>query len=157
MQYLFALFSVLVCLLSSSVNSFTPSAIRTSTHASYNVQSQFFTSTLTPSVEAQYTTSTALFGKKAARAQGNERKGAKQRVKKVKDDVIEVEGTVIESLPNAMFRCTIDGAPDTQDPVLATISGKIRKNFVKILVGDSVTIELSPYDLTRGRITFRKR
>ena len=160
MQYLFALFSVLVCLLSSSVNSFTPSAIRTSTHAiNYNVQPQFFTSTLTPSLESQYTTttSTTLFGKKAARAQGNERKGAKQRVKKVKDDVIEVEGTVIESLPNAMFRCTIDGAPDTQDPVLATISGKIRKNFVKILVGDSVTIELSPYDLTRGRITFRKR
>lgn len=159
MHYLFALFSVLVCLLSSSVNSFTPSAIRTSTHANYNVQPQFFTSTLTPSLESQYTTttSTTLFGKKAARAQGNERKGAKQRVKKVKDDVIEVEGTVIESLPNAMFRCTIDGAPDTQDPVLATISGKIRKNFVKILVGDSVTIELSPYDLTRGRITFRKR
>ncbi len=75
----------------------------------------------------------------------------------MKDDVIEVEGSVIESLPNAMFRCTIDGAPDTQEPVLATISGKIRKNYVKILVGDRVTIELSPYDLTRGRITFRKR
>ena len=157
MQYLFALFSGLVCLI-STVNSFTPSPIRTSTHAN-NVQPQFFTSTLTPSLEAQYktTTSTTLFGKKAARALGNERKGAKQRVKKVKDDVIEVEGTVIESLPNAMFRCTIDGAPDTQDPVLATISGKIRKFYVKILVGDSVTIELSPYDLTRGRITFRKR
>lgn len=100
---------------------------------------------------------TALFGKKAARAQGNERKNKTERVKKKKDDVIEVEGTVIESLPNAMFRCAIDGAPETQEPVLATISGKIRKNFVKILVGDSVTIELSPYDLTRGRITFRKR
>ena len=100
---------------------------------------------------------TALFGKKAARAQGNERKNKTERVRKKKDDVIEVEGTVIESLPNAMFRCAIDGAPETQEPVLATISGKIRKNFVKILVGDSVTIELSPYDLTRGRITFRKR
>ena len=99
----------------------------------------------------------ALFGKKAARAQGNERKNKTERVRKKKDDVIEVEGTVIESLPNAMFRCAIDGAPETQEPVLATISGKIRKNFVKILVGDSVTIELSPYDLTRGRITFRKR
>jgi translation initiation factor IF-1 len=100
---------------------------------------------------------TALFGKKEARAAGNERKNKTVREKKVKDDVIEVEGTVIESLPNAMFRCTIDGAPETQEPVLATISGKIRKNFVKILVGDKVTIELSPYDLTRGRITFRKR
>ena len=100
---------------------------------------------------------TTLFGKKEARAAGNERKNKTVREKKVKDDVIEVEGTVIESLPNAMFRCTIDGAPDTQEPVLATISGKIRKNFVKILVGDKVTIELSPYDLTRGRITFRTR
>uniref|UniRef100_A0A7R9YY09 Translation initiation factor IF-1, chloroplastic n=1 Tax=Pseudictyota dubia TaxID=2749911 RepID=A0A7R9YY09_9STRA len=100
---------------------------------------------------------TALFGKKAARAQGNERKNKTVREKKKKDDVIEVEGVVLESLPNAMFRCAIDGAPDTQEPVLATISGKIRKNFVKILVGDKVTIELSPYDLTRGRITFRKR
>lgn len=108
-------------------------------------------------VSATVPSKTALFGKKAARAQGNERKNKTERVRKKKDDVIEVEGTVIESLPNAMFRCAIDGAPETQEPVLATISGKIRKNFVKILVGDSVTIELSPYDLTRGRITFRKR
>jgi translation initiation factor IF-1 len=100
---------------------------------------------------------TALFGKKDARAQGNERKNKTERVKKQKDDVIEVEGTVLESLPNAMFRCSINGAPATQEPVLATISGRIRKNFVKILVGDRVTIELSPYDLTRGRITFRFR
>ena len=99
----------------------------------------------------------ALFGKKEARAQGNERKNKTERVRKVKDDVIEIEGVVIDSLPNAMFRCTIDGAPETQEPVLATISGKIRKNFVKILVGDKVLIELSPYDLTRGRITFRYR
>mmetsp|Transcript_4003 Transcript_4003/g.9293 ORF Transcript_4003/g.9293 Transcript_4003/m.9293 type:complete len:156 (-) Transcript_4003:456-923(-) len=101
--------------------------------------------------------SSALFGKKEARAQGNESKRKKNRVKKVKDDVIEVNGTVLESLPNAMFRCAIDEAPDTQEPVLATISGKIRKNFVKILVGDKVLMELSPYDLTRGRITFRHR
>ena len=98
-----------------------------------------------------------LFGKKAARAEGNERKSKTERVRKVKDDVIEVEGVVLESLPNAMFRCAIKEAPDTQEPVLATISGKIRKNFVKILVGDKVLIELSPYDLTRGRITFRYR
>eukprot|EP00558_Chaetoceros_sp_UNC1202_P008653 CAMPEP_0197246834 /NCGR_PEP_ID=MMETSP1429-20130617/23494_1 /TAXON_ID=49237 /ORGANISM="Chaetoceros sp., Strain UNC1202" /LENGTH=162 /DNA_ID=CAMNT_0042707601 /DNA_START=84 /DNA_END=572 /DNA_ORIENTATION=- len=103
------------------------------------------------------TSSTALFGKKAARAQGNDRKNRRERVKKVKDDVIEVEAVVIESLPNAMFRCAIDNAPETQPPILATISGKIRKNYVRILVGDKVTIELSPYDLTKGRITFRKR
>ena len=100
---------------------------------------------------------TALFGKREARAKGNDRKGRKERVKKVKDDVIEVEAVVIESLPNAMFRCAINGAAETQPPILATISGKIRKNWVKILVGDKVTIELSPYDLTRGRITFRSR
>ena len=99
----------------------------------------------------------ALMGKKEARAEGNERKSKTERVRKVKDDVIEVEGVVLDSLPNAMFRCTIDGAPETQEPILATISGKIRKNFVKILVGDKVLIELSPYDLTRGRITFRYR
>jgi translation initiation factor IF-1 len=101
--------------------------------------------------------STARYGKKEAREQGNERKNKTERVKKVKDDVIEVEGVVLESLPNAMFRCTINDAPETQEPVLATISGKIRKNFVKILVGDKVLMELSPYDLTRGRITFRYR
>lgn len=125
----------------------------------------FFTSTVrsTPAFQTPVVTApvamprTILFGKKAARAQGNERKNKTVRERKKKDDVIEVEGTVLESLPNAMFRCAIDGAPDTQEPVLATISGKIRKNFVKILVGDKVTIELSPYDLTRGRITFRKR
>ncbi len=100
---------------------------------------------------------TAIFGKKEAREQGNESKKKKERPKKQKDDVIEVEGVVLESLPNAMFRCAIDGAPETQPPILATISGKIRKNFVKILVGDKVLIELSPYDLTRGRITFRYR
>jgi len=101
--------------------------------------------------------STSLYGKKAARAKGNDRKGRTERVKKQKDDVIEVEAVVVDSLPNAMFRCAIEGAPDTQPLILATISGKIRKNFVKILVGDRVEIELSPYDLTRGRITFRNR
>ena len=60
----------------------------------------------------------------------------------------------MESLPNAMFRVKMD---NSENVILATISGKIRKNFVRILVGDSVTVELSPYDLTRGRITFRKR
>ena len=110
----------------------------------------------TAAAAAASTTTTALFGKKEARAKGNERKN-KERVRKTKDDVIEVDAVVLESLPNAMFRCAIDGAADTQATVLATISGKIRKNFVKILVGDKVLIELSPYDLTRGRITFRHR
>ena len=121
-------------------------------------------STIAPTNDAQRTrcspissSTTTLFGKKAARAEGNERKSKTERVRKVKDDVIEVEGVVLESLPNAMFRCAIKEAPETQAPVLATISGKIRKNFVKILVGDKVLIELSPYDLTRGRITFRYR
>lgn len=152
MKYLLVLLSALVCLSYTGVNAFAP-ASRQATSASVRTQPQSFTTT--PLLEPA--SSTVLYGKKAARAAGNERKNKKERVKKVKDDVIEVEGTVIESLPNAMFRCTIDGAPDTQAPVLATISGKIRKFFVKILVGDQVTIELSPYDLTRGRITFRKR
>ena len=114
-------------------------------------------STTTLQAPTSVSSTTALFGKKAARSQGNERKNKTERVRKQKDDVIEVEGVVLESLPNAMFRCAIDGAAETQEPVLATISGKIRKNFVKILVGDKVLIELSPYDLTRGRITFRYR
>lgn len=110
-----------------------------------------------PAIAPNNPSYTVLFGKKEAREQGNERKNKTERVRKQKDDVIEVEGVVLESLPNAMFRCAIDGAPETQEPVLATISGKIRKNFVKILVGDRVLMELSPYDLTRGRITFRYR
>jgi len=68
-----------------------------------------------------------------------------------KDDVIEVEGTVIEPLPNAMFRVELDNG----HKVLAHVSGKIRMNFIRILPGDRVTVELSPYDLTRGRITYR--
>lgn len=152
MKYILVLLGALVCLSSTGrVSAFAPSTSAPTRPSPF---------VATPSSEPQHSSfasTTALFGKKAARAAGNERKNRTERVKKVKDDVIEVEGTVIESLPNAMFRCSIDGAPDTQEPVLATISGKIRKNFVKILVGDSVTIELSPYDLTRGRITFRKR
>jgi len=113
--------------------------------------------TTTTTSNSNSISNSALFGKKEARSKGNDRKNRTERVKKVKDDVIEVEAVVIDSLPNAMFRCAIDGAPETQPPILSTISGKIRKNYVKILVGDKVTIELSPYDLTRGRITFRKR
>lgn len=66
-------------------------------------------------------------------------------------DVIEVEGTVIEPLPNAMFQVELGNG----HKVLAHVSGKIRMNFIKILPGDRVTVELSPYDLSRGRITYR--
>jgi translation initiation factor IF-1 len=68
-----------------------------------------------------------------------------------KDDVIEVEGTVMESLPNAMFQVELANG----HKILAHISGKLRMNFIRILPGDKVTIELSPYDLTRGRIIWR--
>ncbi|MFH0703349.1 MAG: translation initiation factor IF-1 [bacterium] len=68
-------------------------------------------------------------------------------------DVIEFEGTIIESLPNAMFRVKLENG----HMVLAHISGKIRKNFIRILPGDKVKIELTPYDLSRGRITYRMK
>jgi translation initiation factor IF-1 len=68
-----------------------------------------------------------------------------------KSDNIEVVGTVIEALPNAMFRVKLENDHE----VLAHISGKLRMNYIKILPGDQVTLELSPYDLTRGRITWR--
>lgn len=70
-----------------------------------------------------------------------------------KKDVIEVEGKVTEPLPNAMFRVELDSGYE----VLAHISGKLRLNFIRILPGDRVRIELSPYDLSRGRITYRLR
>jgi translation initiation factor IF-1 len=68
-----------------------------------------------------------------------------------KEDAIEVEGTVVEPLPNAMFRIELDNG----HRVLAHVSGKMRMNFIRILPGDRVKVELSPYDLTRGRITYR--
>ena len=68
-----------------------------------------------------------------------------------KDDTIEVTGVVLESLPNAMFRVELEN----KHQVLAHVSGKMRKNFIRILTGDRVLVELSPYDLTRGRITYR--
>jgi translation initiation factor IF-1 len=70
-----------------------------------------------------------------------------------KEDVIEVEGTVVETLPNAMFRVELPNG----HRILAHISGKMRMHFIRILPGDKVTIELSPYDLTRGRITYRSK
>ncbi len=68
-----------------------------------------------------------------------------------KKEAIEVEGTVVEALPNAMFRVELPNGHE----VLAHISGKIRMHYIRILLGDKVLIELSPYDLTRGRITYR--
>lgn len=70
-----------------------------------------------------------------------------------KQDLIEMEGTVTESLPNAMFRVELDN----EHKVLAHISGKIRRNYIKILPGDRVKVELTPYDLSKGRITYRLR
>lgn len=68
-----------------------------------------------------------------------------------KEDSIEVQGTVLETLPNAMFRVEMENG----HKILAHISGKMRMHFIKILPGDKVTVELTPYDLTRGRITYR--
>ena len=70
-----------------------------------------------------------------------------------KADVIEIEGTVVEKLPNAMFKVELENGHQ----VLAHISWKLRTNFIKILPGDKVTLELSPYDLTKGRITWRDK
>jgi translation initiation factor IF-1 len=69
------------------------------------------------------------------------------------EDKIEVEGEITEALPSTMFRVEVEGGHS----VLATISGKMRKHYIRILPGDKVKVELSPYDLTRGRITYRYR
>lgn len=68
-----------------------------------------------------------------------------------KADVIEIEGTVVEKLPNAMFKVELENG----HIILAHVSGKIRMNYIRILPGDKVTVEMSPYDLTKGRITYR--
>ena len=70
-----------------------------------------------------------------------------------KEDVIEIEGKVVEKLPNAFFKVELENGHQ----ILATISGKLRKNFIRILPGDKVTMEMSPYDLTKGRITWRDK
>jgi translation initiation factor IF-1 len=70
-----------------------------------------------------------------------------------KEDVIEVEGTILEALPNAMFQVELENG----HKILAHISGKLRMNFIRILPGDKVTVQMSPYDLTRGRITWRAK
>ena len=70
-----------------------------------------------------------------------------------KEDMIELEGVVVESMPNAMFKVEIQGGHQ----ILAHISGKLRMNYIRILPGDKVTVEMSPYDLTKGRITWRSK
>jgi translation initiation factor IF-1 len=70
-----------------------------------------------------------------------------------KKDIIEVEGTVVDALPNAIFKVELENGHE----ILAHISGKLRMNYIRILPGDKVTVELSPYDLTRGRITWRNK
>ena len=77
----------------------------------------------------------------------------KEVVTLAKEDVLELEGTVLEALPNAMFQVELENGHQ----ILAHISGKLRMNFIRILPGDKVTVELSPYDLTRGRITWRAK
>ena len=77
----------------------------------------------------------------------------KEGEKLAKEDVIEVEGTVIEALPNTNFKVELENGHQ----ILAHISGKLRMNYIKILPGDKVKVELSPYDLTRGRITWRAK
>ena len=76
------------------------------------------------------------------------------RQKKVKDDVIQVVGKVVETLPSTMFRVEIE---PSKQIILATVSGRIRKNMVRIITGDTVQLELSAYDLTRGRIIYRNK
>ena len=80
-----------------------------------------------------------------------ERDESRKREAMAKDDAIEVMGTVLETLPNAMFRVELEN----KHRVLAHISGRMRKHFIRILPGDRVQVELSPYDLSRGRITYR--
>jgi len=96
-------------------------------------------------------------GNAVARVQGlwsiEMKAGDMGKGKSTKEDVIEVEGSVIETLPNAMFRVEIPGG----HKVLAHIGGKMRMNYIRVLPGDRVLVELSPYDLTRGRIIFRYR
>ena len=70
-----------------------------------------------------------------------------------KEDMIELEGVVVEAMPNAMFKVEIQGG----HIILAHISGKLRMNFIRILPGDKVTVEMSPYDLSKGRITWRSK
>jgi translation initiation factor IF-1 len=89
----------------------------------------------------------------ARRGGGGGRRRKNTGPKEPKDDKLQFDGVVDEALPNAMFRVTADNGL----PILATISGRMRRHWIRILPGDRVTIEVSPYDPSRGRITFRHR
>ena len=80
-------------------------------------------------------------------------KNEEKNNKKSKKEVIELEGTITETLPNAMFKVELDNGHE----ILAHISGKMRMHYIKILPGDKVTVEMTPYDLTKGRITYRHK
>ena len=96
---------------------------------------------------------TALRARLAVRVCTSEGSPVDWKAVSAKEEKIEVEGEVVEALPSTMFRVQIDGGHS----VLATISGKMRKHYIRILPGDKVKVELSPYDLNRGRITYRHR
>ena len=85
--------------------------------------------------------------------EGNSRALIEGGICLAKDDVIEIEGVVVEALPNAMFQVELANG----HKILAHISGKLRMNFIRILPGDKVTVEMSPYDLSKGRITWRSK
>lgn len=91
--------------------------------------------------------------KSCGRSCGDAAVRAREETSLSKEDVIEIEGTVVESLPNAQFRVELPNGHQ----LLAHISGKLRMNFIRILPGDKVTLEMSPYDLTKGRITWRSK
>ncbi len=95
-----------------------------------------------------------MFACPASRAESRETPFEGQSGSVPKDDAIEAEGTVLEPLPNAMFRVELD-APYSGHKVLAHISGKMRMHYIRILPGDRVQVELTPYDISRGRITYR--
>lgn len=90
---------------------------------------------------------------KRAASRAAQRERQLQRVGPAKEEAIEVDGVVAEALPNVMFRVQLDNGPI----ILGHISGKMRKHYIRLVPGDRVKVELSPYDLTRGRITFRYR
>lgn len=93
------------------------------------------------------------FGGRTRRGPARPRAAKPAPAEEQKEETIEIEGTVVEPLPNAQFRVELQ----TGQVVLAYISGKMRKHYIRTLIGDKVKVELSPYDLTRGRITFRYR
>jgi translation initiation factor IF-1 len=97
--------------------------------------------------------STASYAAVNSRDLTGNRNSSRNRNQVAKEEHIEMEGTVLETLPNTLFRVKLDNG----HVVMAHISGKMRKNYIRILTGDRVTVQLTPYDLTKGRITFRGR